>query len=162
MKPIPVIRQNILDADIDVLIQQCNCYGVMGAGLAKSLKDAYPQVHEVDVAFRLPFGPERLGHWSVANVPNRVTGNLLQVVNVYAQVGFGRDKKQTREDVLIDTIENILRSAKDNQPYGQRRISIGIPWRIGCGLGGGDWGLVLTELNRLYNELGVDLRLYKI
>lgn len=162
MKTIPVIRQNILDADIDVLIQQCNCYGVMGSGLAKQLKDVYPQVHEVDVAFPLPFGHERLGHYSVANVPHRVTGDLLQVVNAYAQVSFGRHKKQTDEQVLLGILRIILHAIKDQFTSEGRRITVGIPWKIGCGLGGGDWDLILSELTTIYNETGVDLRLYQI
>lgn len=162
MKKIPVIRQDILDADIDILIQQCNCYGVMGAGLAKSIRSAYPEAHEVDVAFPLPFGRERLGHWSVANVFHRHTNEPLQIINVYGQVNFGRQHKQTDEYALIGALQRIFDSIHQHHLDHGVRLKVGIPWKIGCGLGGGDWDLVLLELTRSYNETGVDIRLYQI
>ena len=41
---IPVIRGDILRSDTDIIVQQVNCQGVMGAGLAKQIASQYPEV----------------------------------------------------------------------------------------------------------------------
>lgn len=39
----PVIRGDILQSDADIIVQQVNCRGVMGAGLAKQIASQYPE-----------------------------------------------------------------------------------------------------------------------
>ena len=41
---IPIIEGNILDYDKDIIVQQVNCQGVMGGGLAKQILMKYPEV----------------------------------------------------------------------------------------------------------------------
>ena len=41
---IPVIQGDILRSDADIIVQQVNCQGVMGAGLAKQIASQYPEV----------------------------------------------------------------------------------------------------------------------
>ena len=39
----PAIRGDILQSDADIIVQQVNCRGVMGAGLAKQIASQYPE-----------------------------------------------------------------------------------------------------------------------
>lgn len=39
-----VFRGNILSVDHGILVQGCNCQGVMGSGMAKHIKEKYPSV----------------------------------------------------------------------------------------------------------------------
>lgn len=41
---IKIIEGNILDCDKDIIVQQVNCQGVMGGGLAKQILMRYPEV----------------------------------------------------------------------------------------------------------------------
>ncbi|WP_370956757.1 hypothetical protein AB3239_10910 [Bacillus subtilis] len=41
---IKIVKGNILDASEDIIVQQVNCKGVMGAGLAKAILNKYPNV----------------------------------------------------------------------------------------------------------------------
>ena len=43
---INIVKGNILNATEDIICQQVNCKGVMGAGLAKQIKEKYPEVFE--------------------------------------------------------------------------------------------------------------------
>ena len=44
----------------------------------------------------------------------------------------------------------------------QDTIKIGIPYKIGCGLAGGDWGEVEKMLQKLSDEHKQDIYLYKL
>ena len=44
MLTIPIRSGNILHSGADIIVQQVNCRGVMGAGLAKQIATRYPDV----------------------------------------------------------------------------------------------------------------------
>ena len=127
------IRQNILD-NIDprqptVIIHGCNCFHTMGAGVAKSLKDAYPQVYQADIDYMGRGDSRKLGHHSVAKINNN-----LYVLNCYTQYKYGR--KTMFAD--YDAIEKCLSFIGKTLPH-VYKIHIS---KIGCGLAGGDWKVV--------------------
>jgi len=43
---IKIIEGNILNAKEDIICHQVNCKKVMGSGLAKQIRDKYPNVYE--------------------------------------------------------------------------------------------------------------------
>ena len=38
---IKIVKSNILDATEDIICHQTNCFGIMGSGLAKQIKEKY-------------------------------------------------------------------------------------------------------------------------
>lgn len=42
---IEYIKGNILNVTEGIIVQQVNCMGVMGAGLAKQIKDKWPNIY---------------------------------------------------------------------------------------------------------------------
>ncbi|WP_345806250.1 Appr-1-p processing protein [Bacillus subtilis] len=49
---IKIVKGNILDASEDIIVQQVNCKGLMGAGLAKAFLNKYPNVKKEYQSFR--------------------------------------------------------------------------------------------------------------
>lgn len=43
---IKYIKGDILDVTEGIIVQQVNCFGVMGAGLAKQIRDKWPKVYD--------------------------------------------------------------------------------------------------------------------
>ena len=43
---IKIIEGNILNAEEDIICHQVNCRGKMGSGLAKQIRDKYPDVYK--------------------------------------------------------------------------------------------------------------------
>jgi len=39
---------------------------------------------------------------------------------------------------------------------------VGVPYKMGCGLAGGDWDIVLKILNRQSEKHDVDIYIYKL
>jgi O-acetyl-ADP-ribose deacetylase (regulator of RNase III) len=119
--------------DFDVIAHGCNCFHVMGAGLAAQVKRHFPEAHAADLA--TPYGDRaKLGTCSVAGVTTRA--GALSVVNAYTQfqpsMGHGID-------VDYDAVRDAMAWLKAH--YTGRRI--GLP-QIGAGLAGGDWVRIET------------------
>lgn len=126
-----------------LILQQVNCQGVMGSGIAKELRETYPVVWESyrDLCDRA--APSTLlGSAQLVQVTD-----TLYVANLFGQLHYGRDgKRYTSYDALDKALESLGRQLVDaDLPL----IDIHHPL-IGCGLGGGYWsvvsGIILARL----------------
>lgn len=129
---IEFVKGNLVTENYDVFCHQVNCRGVMGSGIAKQIRETYPEVFNQYLTNHRLQG-DRLGtNLYVKTNDGRVC------VNMYAQDNFGRDKCHTDyaafRSCLID-----LKDYLSRQP---ENITIGFPYKIGCGLAGGDWAIV--------------------
>ena len=41
------VKADIFTTDCDIIVHQVNCYGVMGSGIAKQVKERYPDVYDI-------------------------------------------------------------------------------------------------------------------
>jgi O-acetyl-ADP-ribose deacetylase (regulator of RNase III) len=114
----------------DVIVHGCNCQCQMGAGIAKSIKAAFPEAYEADC--KTPKGDRsKLGSTSHALVKS--SGASFTVVNAYTQFHWrGNGVK-----VDYDAVRSCMRLVK--QQFSGSRI--GYPM-IGAGLAGGDWDII--------------------
>lgn len=126
---------NILDVTGGIIVQQVNCQGVMGAGLAKQIRQKYPRVYE-----------HYSGVCGMADSPLlgvvcyvRVSPTLL-IASVFGQEFYGRNPNivYTNYDALRTGLADVAVVAKalGSQVYA--------PHGIGCGLANGDWNVVLS------------------
>ncbi|CCD84777.1 conserved protein of unknown function [Bradyrhizobium sp. ORS 285] len=119
-----------LDGHFDVIVHGCNCQCTMGAGIAKSVKDIFPEAYAADLA--TPKGSrEKLGSISAATVLRG--GQHLTIVNGYTQFHW------RGPGVLVDyaAVGAVMKEVKLQFP--ERRI--GYP-KIGAGLAKGDWSVI--------------------
>jgi O-acetyl-ADP-ribose deacetylase (regulator of RNase III) len=112
----------------DIIVQGCNCFCTMGSGIARQIREEYPQAYEADLDTE-PGDILKLG-----NFTSCVAGDVAEfiIVNAYTQYGF--NKAGESSDVFEYTsFELILQ--KLAHVYGDR--DFGFPY-IGMGLAGGD------------------------
>jgi O-acetyl-ADP-ribose deacetylase (regulator of RNase III) len=108
----------------DIIVQGCNCHNVMGSGIARQIRDAFPDAWMADVE-TLAGDRNKLGRYTLG------MGGRLVIVNAYTQYNTARFKG---EDVFeYASFGNILENLTAR--FGKYRI--GIPL-IGMGLAGGD------------------------
>lgn len=110
----------------DVVVHGCNCFCVMGAGIALSIKRWFPQAYIAD--FKTMEGDEKkLGTYSSTyDRKYKVT-----VVNAYTQYYYGG------RHVKYDAVRSVFKKIKSD--FSGKRI--GYP-KIGAGLGGGNWEVI--------------------
>ena len=133
-----IIKSDILGGLIDsrnydkkvVILQGCNCFHRMGAGLAKYLKSVYPEVYSADLRQTKSGDRAKLGTYSTAIVdPN------FHILNCYTQYYYGRDKGVVYAD--YDAIRSVLRRV--NLSYNNWEIRT---VKLGCELANGVWDIV--------------------
>jgi O-acetyl-ADP-ribose deacetylase (regulator of RNase III) len=152
------IKSDVLLAPVDAIAHQANCFCTMGAGIAKTIKEKFPEVYAADCA-TTKGDRSKLGSFSYAYVRSPDNPQLRVVINLYAQYAYGRDKRQTSYDALVDSLtslkEGMIRSqimtTDSDSTYPPLR-SLGIPYKMGCVNGGGDWRIVKTIITSVFDE----------
>jgi O-acetyl-ADP-ribose deacetylase (regulator of RNase III) len=153
---IKIIQGNILDAPEDILVQQCNCQGVMGAGLAKQIRDKYPKVY---------IGYKKLTD-QYRKVPSHLLGSTLfinvddkVIANIFGQLTYGRNDIYTDYKALKAGLLSIYNSVTSEYNIDKNK-TIAIPYGIGCGLAGGDWNIVYPMIEEVFKDY--DVSIYKL
>lgn len=129
------VKGDILDAKHGIIAHQVNCQMVMGAGLAKQIRNKYPRVYEeyISVMKMVPIN-QRLGKCQIVSI-----SNMLFFANLFGQFDYKSVGLKTDYGALGMALRQLQRwrtiSKLDNLP-------VFIPYGIGCGLGGGDWKIV--------------------
>jgi O-acetyl-ADP-ribose deacetylase (regulator of RNase III) len=133
----------------DVIVHGCNCQNVMGSGIARQIKAAFPDAWKVDQATSRGF--QKLGMITVAEASSVVDKKThhITIVNAYTQVSYGPGV-QVDYSALGHCLYSVARLY-----HGQR---IGLPL-IGCGLGGGNWEKVKEVM---FSTLGVAQQDYTV
>ncbi|MCY7911145.1 macro domain-containing protein [Bacillus inaquosorum] len=146
------IEGDILDASEDIICHQVNCQGVMGAGLAKQIRDRYPSAYRSykhmceNVVFK----------------PDLLLGRIMQVkehdgkviCHIFGQLSYGRRGLHTDYKALKHGLSLIKLKAKN---YNK---SVALPHGIGCGLAGGDWSEVHQMIEDVFDDYEVTI--YKL
>lgn len=152
------IFKEIASGKYDVAVHGCNCQKNMGAGLAKSFAENYPQVEIVDQKFDKP----HMGGFSTTDDP--MTGTVL--INVYSQYWYGKafgekgalksqtysfDTKQKRYEAIQKAF-SIL-----NKHYKHQHFLIP---QIGAGLAGGDWKVIKKIITTALKDCSITFVYY--
>lgn len=154
-----IIKGNLLDTPIKFIAHQVNCMGVMGAGLAKSIKEKQRCVYEFYKKELEICGAD--GKFGFSDVVKGDDNHSY--INIYGQYGYGRNARQTDYDKFKNAFEDAIRIIRMDYNYGvDTQIVIAIPYSIGCGLAGGDWDIVKSILEILEYERNVLFVAYKL
>jgi O-acetyl-ADP-ribose deacetylase (regulator of RNase III) len=129
--------------------QGCNCQGSMGAGIAKSFRDRYPEMSE-QYRRRCKADPREfnLGDawlWKDAGRP--------WVFNLGTQEGYWRAR------ATYEAVEAALKSMRE-QADREGIASIAVP-RVGAGYGGLSWKKVRAVVEKVFAEWAGTLYVYE-
>ena len=120
------IKKDIITVDNGIIAHGVNCQGVMGSGVAKAIRNKWPEVYEI---YRdLPRGKGLLG---VCNLVTLEQGRLY-VANCYTQVFYGYNGRFASPDAIKSSLESVYMWAE------HYKLPIYLP-KIGAGRGGLDW-----------------------
>lgn len=132
--------------DKRIIIHQVNCKGVMGAGFAKQVKDKYPQLFKNYRERCMMFDyTELLGTNYYYEDENII------IVNMFSQNNYGTEARQTNYEAMATCLDKIRKM------YPTQTIIA--PYRVGCGLGGGDWNIVSKLLEKYNIETSTNIKL---
>lgn len=128
------IPRDILTITEGIIVQQVNCKGVMGAGLAKKIADKWPVVKTEYKSWCIQPGEDLLGTISHTKV-----AESLMVANVFGQLRYGKKGCFTNYVSLGRALRRVSGFARFFEVASD---NVYLPHGIGCGLAGGDWHVV--------------------
>jgi len=144
---IEVIQGDLLDfpAGITVIADGRNAQGVMGGGLALAIKKRYPKVYE---AYRTVYERGDLTLGSL--IPTEVEDGKF-VFGLITQEHYGTDRRHTDYEALYVCLLGVRLSLESSLKQGREHV-LGLPHKIGCGLGGGEWSVVSAMIHVLFHD----------
>lgn len=128
---------NMLDITRGILVQQVNCRGAMGRGLALAIKQKWPVVFS---EYRKKFFASELKLGTIQLVK---VAPELYVCNLAGQDRWGTDSPKT--DLGAYSLAWPIVSLE----AGKLGLPVYAPWMFGCGLAGGDWAVVKPMIETL-------------
>lgn len=135
-----IINGDLIDlaknGNFDVIIHGCNCFCTMGAGIAKVIKQEFPEAYLADLQTEVGSW-EKLGSYSLASI-RRNDINFI-IVNAYTQYNW--KGKGVKVDYLA--IRSVF--SKIKQDFCSCKIAYPM---LGAGLAGGDW----NEISRIIDS----------
>ena len=139
----------------DIFCHQTNCMGVMGAGIAKQIAEAYPEAKKADQEYhRAIMDSTGAAEDMLGTIITVKTHDNRLCVNMYGQVGFGWARTcKTDYGALRKCMEALeMKLSEYDESY-----VVGFPYGIGCGLGGGDWKVVRSIIERFSKNIRQDV-----
>lgn len=139
-------KGNIFDSEAEVIGHGVNTYGVMGAGIAKQIRERFPHVY---AAYRRACDSGNFLPGMTLPVEDPDTG--VWIMNLASQERPGADAR-------LEWLEESLTEALRQMPN-VGLTSLALP-QIGAGIGGLEWDdvrSVITELSEEYPEVTIEL-----
>ena len=142
---------DMFSSNADILCHQVNCMGRMGSGIAKTMREKFPNVYEEYMALCHSDGmtPDTL-----LGATQFVKCGTQIIANLFAQRNYGYDGKQYTS---YEAFRECLKHIGENVPVG---TSIAFPHGIGCGLGGAKWEIIVAMIQEELGD-GYEIEVWK-
>ncbi len=139
------IQGDLFETNATIIAHGCNCQGVMGSGVAKLVRDQYPEAYQ-----RYLEKYEQEG-WRLGEVQFVAQPNGKWIANCATQDEFlPRGICHANYDAIRACMIQLKTFARD------RGLSIAMP-KIGAGLAGGDWNVIESILNEVFTDFEVSV-----
>ena len=180
LKQIPLISGNLLDfpthcetdpdkyVGINVIAHSCNCQNVMGAGIAKQIKNRYPKAFEADTE---RWGNEyndggnwrcQIGDYSKAVIETQWTHlPHATIYNLYTQSGYSTERRQVNYEYFWQAMKAMQEDLLFNQHELNVRQVVGVPYGISCGLAGGNWKIIKAIIEDIFLDSAIQCYIVK-
>ena len=142
-----VKQGNILECNENIIVHQVNTQGIMGGGVARQLANRYINLEKEYSEFCKLYD----------NDYNKLKGQVFKIMiegriimNMFSQ----KENFDTDYEAMKIALEEIKEYAKSF------KLSVAIPYGIGCGIANGDWNIVYKIIEEVFNDY--DVTLYRL
>lgn len=138
---------NIFDSGAKIICHQVNTYGVMGAGIAAEIRERFPDVFIEYNAY------------CAANDQDMLLGAVLFsitqkgfIANCFSQKGM-----DTHYEAFDHCMQMVKEFAEEHE-----NAKIAIPYKMGCGIAGGDWNAVEYIIHDVFDCSDLEVEIWKL
>ena len=139
-------KVDLLKSGCNIICHQVNCQGVMGSGLALTIKEYDQRVFDEYKNYIYEKGKR-----AVLGDTLFVNSKGFMVANVYSQYNYGYLGVYTDYKALEKGLRIVNKYAKANG------LTVGIPYKMGCDRAGGDWKIVKELIDKIFTEVDVTI-----
>lgn len=154
---IKIIDGDLLDSNADIICHQVNCQGVMGSGVAKQIKDNFPNVFQKysELCGQYINKEALLGTAQKIYCPDK----KIVIFNLFAQCNYGYNGNcYTDLYALRKCLEQVHSFYKrELSIYPDSNLRLALPYKIGCVRGGADWNIVEKIIDEIFNDCTIEL-----
>lgn len=118
--------------EFDIIVHGCNCGHNFGDGLAKSIRQQFPEAYKADLETPI-WAHSKKGDYSFAETPHGI------IVNAYTQFWWSGAGPKGGPLCEYDAVKKVF--AKLKRLHGGEGLRFGIP-AIGAARAGGDWNVI--------------------
>jgi O-acetyl-ADP-ribose deacetylase (regulator of RNase III) len=152
---IEYIKGDLFDTDCKYIAHGCNCQGVMGSGVAKTVRELYPECFKAYSNYcekHHNLGPPQDSALLLGRIVEWTDGDI-HILNCFTQDYYGKNGDRF---VSYDAVERCFRAISNNNIP-----EVAMP-KIGAGLGGGDWTIIEAIINATLIRNGVKVKVYEL
>ena len=141
-----VIEKDLSCSQQNIIGHQVNCMGVMGAGVALSIRNNYRQAYldYLNKCQTIEDKTDLLGLCQMVEVDTH-----KYVANIFGQFTYGRKGTHTQLKYVEEGLNKLKEFAIENN------YSISLPYKMGCNLGGEDWDNIKTLIQRVFIDIPI-------
>ena len=146
------VNGDLLNSKAELLLQQVNCQGVMGSGVAKAIRDKWPVVFDKY--------KEMCDDWSdlLGCVLPVQVNDTQKVMNMFAQDNFGYDgERYTSYDAIDTCLQKVANYCKLHEVK-----TIALPYHMSCDRGGANWNIIMEMIAQHFKYLDVEIEIWKL
>ena len=159
---IEIVNGDLFKSDLPIIAHQTNCLGVMGAGIAKSIKNKW---NNVFIQYKNLCTNVIDKHNLLGKIQLCATNDtpIKYIVNLFGEYSFTKSvTPYENRHTDYNALRNALTVLKEKLVF-LGFDKVGIPYKLGCGLAGGDWeGVVYPMLQEIFNDNTITLYIYKL
>lgn len=156
---IEYIKGDLFTTDVVHIAHGCNCQGVMGAGVAKIVKDRFPNAFKVYHNRVILETNQNLA--SGCDPTRSLLGKVIQapmendkiIIHCLTQDYYGNNWRHVNYDAVATAFEKIALS------YPPKTLAMP---KIGTGLGGGDWNIIEAIIESTLCKVGMSVKVYEL
>ena len=158
---------------ISAIAHSCNCRMIMGGGIAKQIKDRYPQAYQADVDYISNEYDHNgqyihpLGNFSKAEINSKFLPNDKgYIYNMYTQAGIGDGSRRVHYEKFWQALKKVEQdlyamSVEKHEYDSSAPPVLGLPYGISCGLAGGSWGIIKAMIEDIFLDSPIECYIVK-
>lgn len=142
------IEKDILTVEEGIICSQVNCMGVMGSGLAKSIRDKWPKVYVEYKEYCDKF--ENKKYQLLGNILMVEVADNLFVANLFGQYDYGLDGRKTEYCAVNNALQELHAFISLNLHW--KNTPVYIPYRMSSDRAGGDFNIILDIVEQYFPD----------
>jgi O-acetyl-ADP-ribose deacetylase (regulator of RNase III) len=150
------------------IAHSCNTRNIMGGGIAKQIKNRYPQAYEADTkAYEQEYDQDGnfvhwLGKYSKVEIESKfLPNNKGRIYNLYTQGTLGVGERQVNYEKFWRALKNMQEDLLFVQHETGDKQVLGLPYGISCGLAGGNWGIIKAMIEDVFLDSLIECYIVK-